>query len=515
MKLQQRSRSFVPICLVMITLPRLSAQFSTEWMTTYNNLSGYNSAEDLLVLPSGSVVSNGTFTTGTTSEAYIAAFASDGTDLWNAGLPDSIGRAWKIFRLNDGTLLSLGDFENMSGTNDVIAQHVDTLGNLLGNIVLNTPGFATGDDFADATQDAFGNVYLAGSFMNGAQVRPGLARINGNGQLDWWVTYPIPSNWGGFGKAIAVEVIGDTLPVIWTRNATSYSAAIAFNTSGQHQWTTDLTMATTDNNNGMTCDGLGHAIVGGNRNQFFHVSKLDAAGNVVWSKDLSYPGLTSTTGHIVHVRCDAAGDIYAVGEGSYQLSIPGPYYLLAKLSSAGTVLWTDTLTGGAINFCSNMDFAELHEDRWTVITSYLHTLIYEYDTTGLRMFRQDWNVPGAPISNVNAIRSDGAGGLYLAGRARLAGSAGDGFVAKLVPLSTALDGKPQAAVNTSPFPIPTDGELIIPACSGYDRAVVLDLNGRIVLRTTTSGRLDVSGLAPGSYVLQLGRSGARWRFVKG
>jgi hypothetical protein len=152
-----------------------------------------------VLLPSGTVAVSGVFTPGSTTEFFTAAFAADGTPQWTNGLPDSIGQAWKIFQLNDGTLLSLGDFENHTGTNDVLAQRYSPAGALLGQVVIDSPGLNNGDDLGDATMDAEGNVYLTGTFSTAGQAKPGLARLTPSGALDWWVTYPVPAAWNGFG----------------------------------------------------------------------------------------------------------------------------------------------------------------------------------------------------------------------------------------------------------------------------------------------------------------------------
>lgn len=487
------------------------AQYTTEWIGLFDGLSGYHSAEDLVLLPNGELITSGQFKPANTAEFYVAAFDGSGAPLWTTGLPDSIGRAWKIFELNDGSVLALGDYENQTGTNDVLVQRYTAGGIQTGEIVLNSAGTNTGDDFGDATMDAAGQVYLTGRFTSGGQTRPGLAKLTPAGDLAWWVTHPLPSNWNGFGLGLAVEAIGDSVVVMWTRNGSSYSAAVGYSSAGAYLWTTDLQVSTTDNNNAMTTDGLGHILVGGGRNQQFNVTKLAADGAVLWSTDFGFPGLSSVNGRVRHLRCDVNGDVYAVGEGPFQASIPGPYLLAAKLSSAGTVLWTDTLTGGNISNCLNMDHALLHEDRWLITSAYIGSYLYAYDTTGTRLYRQPWNVPGAQNSKVNAMVMGNDGSLYLAGRAQLTGQAGDGFVAKLTPLATALAeaDTPRGLLH----PVPATDRLFVP--SGLPAGVVvtvMDLNGRTLLTTQHRNGIDVAGLAAGSYILQAG--GLRWRFVK-
>ncbi len=498
---------------LLLAVGDAQAQYTTEQISLLDGLSGFHSAEDLVLLPTGGVAVSGVFTPGSTTEFFTAAFAADGAPLWTNGLPDSIGRAWKIFQLNDGTLLSLGDFENQTGTNDVLAQRYSTAGALLGQVVIDSPGLNNGDDLGDATLDADGNVYLTGTFTTAGQAKPGLARLTPSGALDWWLTYPVPTEWNGFGKGLAVEAIADSVVVLWTRNGSSYSAAIGYSPAGAHLWTTDLQVSTTDNNNAFTTDGLGHVLVGGGRNQQFNVTKLDAAGGVVWSTDFAFPGLGSASGRVRHVRCDAQGDVYAIGEGAFQASIPGPYLLLAKLSSAGTVLWTDTLTGGNFSHCLNMDHALLHSDRWTIATAYNGSYLYAYDTTGTRLFRQPWNVPGAQYSQVNAMTLGPDGALYLAGRAQLVGSAGDGFVAKLTPLTTAIGTADPTPQPLHPNPA-TDRLHMPPLPAGEGVITIADINGKVVYTAAYQNSIDVSGLPSGVYTLQATRPDQRWRFVK-
>ena len=499
--------------ILLLSAGSARAQYTTAYITLFDGLTGYHSAEDLVLLPSGTVAVSGVFTPGSTTEFFTAAFTADGTPQWTNGLPDSIGQAWKIFQLNDGTLLSLGDFENHTGTNDVLAQRYSPTGVLLGQVVIDSPGLNNGDDLGDATMDAEGNVYLTGTFSTAGQAKPGLARLTPTGALDWWVTYPVPAAWNGFGLGLAVEAIGDSLVVLWTRNGSSYSAALGFAPSGAHLWTTDLQVTTNDNNNAMTTDGLGHVLVGGAHDQQFNVTKLDANGDVAWSTDFAFPGLGSASGQVRHVRCDTQGDVYAVGEGSFQASIPGPYLLLAKLSSAGNVLWMDTLTGGSYNYCLNMDHALLHDDRWTIATAYVGSYLYEYDTTGTRLFRQAWNVPGAQHSKVNAIVMGPDGALHLAGRAQLVGSSGDGFVAKLAPLATGID--PIGPTHNLLYPNPATDRLQLPMlASGGGTITISDIRGKAVYTTSNHNTIDVSALPSGVYFLERTGQHRRWRFVK-
>ncbi len=494
-------------------LPRSSgAQYATEWISLFDGLSGYHSAEDLTLLSTGDVAVSGVFTPATTTEFRVAAYDPTGAPLWTQGLPDSIGRAWKILRLVDGSLFALGDFENQTGTNDVLVQHLSATGILLDQTVLNSPGLNTGDDFADATLDPDGHVYLTGSSFSGGQNEPALARFTPAGALEWWVRHPIPGAWNGFGLGLAVATIADSLAVMWVRNGTSYSAAVAYSAAGVHRWTTDLQISTSDNNNAMTSDGSGHVIVGGNHAQQFNVTQLDAMGAVAWSTDFAFPGLSSVNGQVRHVRCDAQGDVYAVGEGPYQASIPGPYLLLAKLSAQGNVLWMDTLTGGNVNHCLNMDHALVHGDRWTVATAYIGSYLYEYDTTGTRLFRQSWTVPGAPRSAVNAMVHGTDGALYLAGRAQLTGSSGDGFVAKLLPIATEVPDPPTTTAVLHPVPATTHVQLP----NGFSGAITLtDPGGRAIRRAVAlAGTVDVADLPPGIYLLHVPGLQHHWRFMK-
>ncbi|MCC7502641.1 MAG: T9SS type A sorting domain-containing protein [Flavobacteriales bacterium] len=508
-----RSIRILHAAVLFACVPQARAQYTTTWISYFDGLSGYHSAEDITLLPTGDVAVSGVYTPSTTTEFHIAAFDAAGAPLWATGLQDTIGRAWKILELNDGSLLALGDFENQTGTNDVLARRYSTAGALLDELVINSPGSNTGDDFADATMDALGQVYLTGTFDDGGQTRPGLAKLSPSGALNWWVTYPLPTNWNAFGKGLAVETIGDSITVLWSRNGSSYSAAVAYSATGAQLWTTDLQVSTTDNNNAMTTDGLGHVLVGGNRNQQFNVTKLDSDGAVAWSTDFGFPGLGSVSGQIRHVRCDAQGDVYAVGEGPYQASIPGPYLLLAKLSSSGNVLWTDTLTGGNITYCLNMDHALLHDDRWTIASSYIGSYLYEYDTTGARLFRQTWNVPGAQSSKVNAMAIGSDGALYLAGRAQLIGSAGDGFVAKLLPISTGITGADEQ--HWALYPVPAENRVHLPAqLTGTRTIMISDVQGNILFTTTCQGTVDVAGLPAGVYVLTVAGHDQHWRFMK-
>ena len=125
----------------------------------------------------------------------------------------------------------------------------------------------------------------------------------------------------------------------------------------------------------------------------------------------------------------------------------------------------------------------------------------------------NWNVPGAQLSNVNAMTTDGSGALFLAGRARLAGSAGDGFIAKLNPISTSINDP--LIGPSAPYPDPVNDVLFLPGLPDSGSMVqVLDPTGRVVQRTTVNGTLDVRALPAGIYWVSAVGSTYGKRFVK-
>jgi hypothetical protein len=483
--------------LLSMAVP-LSAQFSEAWhvLLPYPMYSG----EDLLLQADGEMTVCGT-------SCFTARYDGSGAMLWQRDslMADSIGFCAKLLPTVDGGTFAVGDYEDHTGTDNLVGFHQDIAGTLLGTTIVNTPGLNTGDEFHDAAQDSEGNIYLTGEFALNFNASAGLAKLDPDGELLWQVVLPPPPTWL-FGQGYAVGCAGDTLIYVLARNSVGCSL-LRYTSEGILIGSTDLGVYI--EHNAFAVDEEGNAVFGGGHDNHFNITKMLPTGAVLWSFDLDYP-IPSASSYISDITCDGNGNIYAAGSaGSLQ------YGLLTKISPSGIQLWSDTTEAyypTPSYFARHRGRMLLHGDRLTLATLYTAAHLYEYDTLGNRLSRQALDVDGNTGPRVNALRKDDEGDLYITGFLP-SGQSQVGFLAKYTPdISTGMPEHVRA--RPSIYPVPCTDQLQVEGLPDGTAVYVEDANGRIVLHANLhAGALDVGVLPNGPYLLRT-PDGSGARFVK-
>lgn len=490
------------LCLFSLFLPSvlsLSAQYSEAWHVLLPE--PMYSGEDLLLHADGEMTVCGT-------SCFTARYDGSGAMVWQSDmlLADTFGYCIKLLPTIDGGTCALGDYEDHTGTDNLIGFHQDMAGTLLGTTIVNTPGTNTMDDYHDAAQDSEGNIYLTGEFALNFNAAAGLAKLDPNGVLLWHVVMPSPPTWL-FGQGYAVGCAGDTLIYVLARNSIGCSL-LRYSSEGDLLGSTDLDVYLENNSNAFAVDAEGNAVFGGDHGDQFNITKVLPTGIVLWNQDLVYPGLSSAGAFISNIICDGSGNIYAAGTG-------GSYGLLTKFSPTGTQLWSDTTEGFYLippYFARNSDHLLLHDDRLTLATFYTDAHLYEYDTLGNRLSRQALDVGGDISPRVNAMRKDEDGNLYITGFLPSSQSY-VGFLAKYAPdISTTV--RERIGVRPVIYPDPCVDRLRVEDLPDGTVVEVVDAKGNIVLHGSLhAGALDVGMLPDGPYLLHLPDGGSA-HFVK-
>jgi hypothetical protein len=484
------------LCSLLAAPALVPAQYSESWHVVLP--ADAVTGEDLILYPSGEVTVCGT-------RSFTARYDAQGNTIWQntALLNDPIASCVELFPAAEGGTVAVGDYENGTGTNDLIAFHQDAAGMLLGTSIVNSPGTNTGDDYHAAAQDSAGNIYLTGAFVLNTNTVPGLAKLNSSGDLQWQVVLPLPSGWS-FGQGYGVACANDTVVFVLVRNAAG-SALLRYSAEGVLLGCTDLDVQV--EHRALGVDPAGNAVIGGSHGNAFNVTKVMTNGAVQWSQDLSWPGLSFLSGYISDIECDGQGNVYAAGSaGDVQHGI------VAKLSSTGSTLWMDTTEGylpvqGYL--VRHRDRLLLNGDRLTLATAYAVAHLYEYDTTGERLLRQALEVAGSTDPRVNAMRKAADGTLYLTGYFS-SGLVPHGYLAKMAaqgPTGIAEMSDPTPV----PYPVPCQDQLRLAGIPDGTAVDVIDGNGRTALhRTVRNGMLQVSDLTDGLYVLHLPSGNVRF-----
>ena len=489
------------LLLLLSVAASVSAQYNEAWHVLLPD--PMYSGEDLLLHADGALTVSGT-------SCFTARYDGLGNAVWQTDslLADTFGFCIKLLPTMDGGTCALGDYEDHTGTDNLVGFHQDNGGALLGTAIVNTPGTNTGDEFHDAAQDSEGNIYLTGEFALNFNGAAGLAKLDPNGNLLWQVVLPPPPSWG-FGQGYAVCCAGDTLIYVLARNTIGCSL-LRYTAEGILAGSTDLDVYIADNSNAFAVDAEGNAVFGGNHGNQFNITKVLADGTVLWSHDITYPGLSAASSYISNIACDGSGNIYAAGSaGSLQ------YGLLTKFSPTGIQLWADTTETyyPVPNYLArNRDRLLLHGDRLTLATIYVAAHLYEYDTLGDRLSRQALIVDGNTSPRVNAMRKDDDDNLYITGFIP-SGQTYVGFLAKYAPdLSTTVQER--TGVRPVIYPDPCIDRLRVKDLPEGTAVEVEDANGRTVLHGSLhAGALDVGRLPDGPYLIRIPNGGSA-RFVK-
>jgi len=495
----QNSRTCTFLLFLSAAVP-LSAQYSEAWHTLLPD--PVNTGEDILLQADGEVTICGT-------SCFTARYDALGNSIWQSDmlLADTFGYCVKLLTASDGGTFALGDYEDHTGTDNLVGFHQDMDGSLLGTTIVDTPGMDTGDEYHDAAQDSEGNVYLTGEFALNFSPSAGLAKLDPNGDLLWQVVLPSPPSWV-FAQGYAVGCAGDTLIYVLARNSTGCSL-LRYSADGDLIGSTDLGVYLENNSNAFTVDAEGNAVFGGYHNTQFNITKVQASGDVLWSHDFGYPGLSTVGSYISNIVCDAGGNIYGAGSaGNMQ------YGVLTRFTPAGTQSWSDTTEAFAVisYLARNRDRLLLAGDRLSLATFYTAAHLYEYDTLGNRLFRQVLTVGSDPVPRVNALRKNVDGDLYVTGFLP-SGATYVGFLAKYTPdISTGLLSLTRS--RSLIYPDPCVDRLWMDNMPEGTPVDVEDANGRVVLHGSLhAGALDVRGLPEGPYLVHMVDGGTA-RFVK-
>ncbi len=139
-----------------------------------------------------------------------------------------------------------------------------------------------------------------------------------------------------------------------------------YNSDGNLQWTRQMGTSGTDYSFSVAVDNAGNAFISGSTEGDLggvnggywdaFLTKYDADGNVVWTRQLGSPSLDFSSS----VAVDGGGDVFIIGDTEGDLSGVNAGerdVFLAKYDSTGNLLWTQQLgtSSGESTRCVDVD----------------------------------------------------------------------------------------------------------------------------------------------------------------
>lgn len=285
------------------------------------------------------------------SGVFISKLDAAGNFVWAKKMGNPLGGSENSIALDfQGNIYTIGSFRDTADfdpgidvfnldagfSSDIFISKLDTAGNFvwakqIGGVV----GFSAGYSIA---LDAQGNSYITGLFQDTVDFDPGLdtlnlissgdndifiAKLDVNGNLLW--AKSIGGAGDDEGRNLTIDKEGNVYTIGW------FKYAVDFN------------------------PGLSDFYLSAGLSLNIFISKLDAAGNFIWAKQM---GGTSNDDLGYDIALDIQGNIYATGRfvgiadfdpGSNVFSLTGVGncdMFVCKLDTLGNFIWANSIGGG-------------------------------------------------------------------------------------------------------------------------------------------------------------------------
>jgi hypothetical protein len=247
-----------------------------------------------------------------------------------------------------------------AGNNDAFVAKYDATGNLQWTRQVGSSASDVGNGIA---ADHLGNVFITG-YTSGSLSGPNagnndafVAKYDAAGNLQW--TRQLGTSASDVSNGVSADglgyvyITGSTAGSIGGPSAGSNDAFVAkYDAAGNLQWTRQLGSSAIDVSNGVLADSLGYVYISGNTQGSLggpnagsddaFVSKYDAAGNLLWTRQLG----TAELDRSMRVSADGLGNAYITGftGGNLDGSNAGAFdAFVAKYDAPGNLQWTKQL----------------------------------------------------------------------------------------------------------------------------------------------------------------------------
>jgi|694.fasta_scaffold74048_4 uncharacterized delta-60 repeat protein len=184
----------------------------------------------------------------------------------------------------------------------------------------------------DITNDASGNVYIAGNIGSSGFTNVYVGKYSSTGNLIFGKNIAPTS---GYFTALNIKLDSDNNIIVVARNSLYPGSLvlIKLNSDGSLQWVSHLATSSVTDYNTLAIDSSNNIYLISTNQYLF---KYASGGTLQWQKNFS--GLNSLSG----ITTDSSGNVYICGSiivSSYHK----PFFM--KLNSSGTILWQKTYSG--------------------------------------------------------------------------------------------------------------------------------------------------------------------------
>jgi hypothetical protein len=196
-------------------------------------------------------------------------------------------------------------------------------------------------------------------------------------------------------------------------------------------WTQQQGTQFFDGSQGVSADGLGNVYISGYTDGALggsnaggsdaFLSKYDAAGNLIWVKQLGTVGGDFSKG----VSADGLGSVYISGRtyGNLGGSNAGSAdAFLSRYDASGALIWTKQMGTSTDDFgeaVSADGLGNVYCTGWTFgslggpLVGFQDAFLFKYDTAGTLLWSRELGTPVTVVGN--SVSADGLGNVYISG----------------------------------------------------------------------------------------------------
>ncbi|MCO5252626.1 MAG: T9SS type A sorting domain-containing protein [Candidatus Kapabacteria bacterium] len=392
-----------------IFVSRISSSGNWSWALGMGGIIGYVNVNSVAALTNGDFYSCGSFfgtivfgndTLKSSGDADIFVAKSDrnGNWLWGrkaGGTEPDVANGIAVDHLGNAIITGyfsvtakFGNFTRVSsGQGEIFIAKVDTNGNWVWVTIAGEDEF---DEGKALVTDAAGNIYVTGYFsdkpyfgatrlFSAGRDDVFVAKLNNSGAWQWAVRggssqFDVgnsididPSgnlyitggfeNIATFGSHSVTSGGGDDIFIAKLNNSGTWLWAVAAGTNSFQEYGSDVKFSSsghvyaTGTFKGLCLFGGQYLIGAGNSDGF--ITKLDTAGNWIWSRSIGGPGFDVGKG----ISVDATGGVMAVGYYSSSATISGTTIqsdasrasYIVRLASDGSVLYAKSDSNSAFS----------------------------------------------------------------------------------------------------------------------------------------------------------------------
>jgi uncharacterized delta-60 repeat protein len=410
----------------------LQAQITLESADSFNGIAGGDDyCNDIITDDFGNIYSCGMSTDGISSYAILAKYNSSGQRLWLKTFREVDNGKDNFYSLafdSDGNIYAAGNsWDSLTNNNFLIVKY-DADGNLLWKNTYN--GSQNNNDIlTKILVDNSGNIYAAGSIMNGFGTDVTLLKYSNSGSLIWSRIYNGGNNLDDGADDIALDIMGNIYLCGFTSISTYASVSFVrkYNQNGDEVWSKISSNIQGEGQRayGVVVDSSLNVYVAHKTNTnfawFYLTEKLNSSGNLEWQRLYTYSEYFYITPHSIHI--DENEDIYITGTGASPI-VDGDYfegYITVKYDSNGDSLWVAKYHRGYNAYEEKMGFCIYNSNNIFLAgysysyQNYLDMLLIKYDNNGDSVWVKTHNTLSKNTDILRAVACDQIGNPVVCG----------------------------------------------------------------------------------------------------